>query len=140
MAKKRARTLKKTKRPAKARRAKKPARMTRKPAARISKKITRKTRAPKTRQAPEAAMELPRKMPVGTVTHFYTDISVCVIELTDKLRVGEWISIEGATTNLRQRVASMQVNRQPVSQASAGDSIGLKVADRVREGDRVFRV
>jgi peptide subunit release factor RF-3 len=35
---------------------------------------------------------------------------------------------------------SMEVNNQKVAEAAAGDYIGIRVADRVRPGDEVFKV
>jgi len=81
-----------------------------------------------------------KKKAVGTVEHYYTNISVAVVKLKDKLKVGDRISIQGATTNLEQEVSSMQIFNKPVKEAKKGDSIGLKVEDRVREGDKVFLV
>jgi putative protease len=77
---------------------------------------------------------------IGKITHYYTKIGVAVIELTDSLSVGDEISIEGATTNIRQKVESMQIMHKDVKTAKAGDSIGLKVIDRVRENDSVYKI
>lgn len=77
---------------------------------------------------------------VGRITHYFTRISVAVVELSDTLRVGDEIIIKGATTNLRQKVESMQIMHEPVTEAKAGQSVGLKVVDRVREGDKVYKV
>jgi translation elongation factor EF-1alpha len=85
---------------------------------------------------PEKAKE---KKLVGRVTHFFTNISVAVIELSDALKKGETVSIEGTTTNFEQKVDSMQIHNNPVDEAKAGDAIGIKVKDRVREGDQVYK-
>ena len=77
---------------------------------------------------------------VGKVTHYYNKIGVAVIELEDTLSVGDKISIEGATTNFQQTVESMQIEHKNVETAKKGDSIGLKVVDRVREGDNVYKI
>ena len=77
---------------------------------------------------------------VGAITHFFANINVGVIELEDTLRVGDRISIEGATTNIQQDVTSMQIDRKEVREAKKGESVGIKVRDRVRERDMVFRV
>jgi putative protease len=77
---------------------------------------------------------------VGKITHYFTNIGVAVIELEDTLKVGDEISIEGATTNFTQKIESMQIEHNSVEEAKKGDSIGLKVVDRVREGDQVFKV
>ena len=77
---------------------------------------------------------------VGTVEHYYTKIGVAVINLEDELAAGDKISIEGATTNIQQTVDSMQVEHETVENAKAGDSVGMKVSDRVRPGDQVYKV
>lgn len=77
---------------------------------------------------------------VGKVTHYFTKIGVGVIELSDKVRVGDRISIEGATTNLQQTIDSMEIEHERVPVAKAGQSIGLKTNQRVREGDLVYKL
>jgi len=77
---------------------------------------------------------------IGKVSHYYTHIGVAVIELTDELKTGDEILIKGATTNFQQKVESMQIEHENVDVAKAGDSIGLKTLERVREGDVVFKV
>jgi len=77
---------------------------------------------------------------VGKVTHFFPKISVCIVSLTDNLRVGDEIVIKGKTTMLKQTVESMQIEHKPVEIAKAGQNIGLKVNGRVREGDTVYRI
>lgn len=80
------------------------------------------------------------KEEIGEVTHYFTDISVGVIELNGELSVGDRISIEGATTNIQQEVESMQIEHEDVEEAGPGDAIGLKVKDRVREGDIAYKI
>lgn len=80
------------------------------------------------------------KKEIGKITHYFTNIGVGVIELTDELKVGDTISIEGATSNFTQKVESMQIEHENVESAKAGDSIGLKTKERVREGDIVYKV
>ena len=77
---------------------------------------------------------------VGKITHYFTKIGVAVIELSDKLSVGDEISIEGASTNFKQKITSMQIEHENINEAKAGDSIGMKVDERVREGDLVYKV
>jgi putative protease len=84
-------------------------------------------------------MEEEKKL-IGKIAHYYSKIGVAVIDLEDELSVGDEISIEGATTNVRQKVESMQVEHKNIETAKAGDSIGLKVIDRVRETDAVYKV
>mgnify|MGYP001773475343 CR=1 FL=1 len=77
---------------------------------------------------------------VGKVAHFYPKISVAVIEVLDEIKVGDKIAIKGKTTNFEQIVESMQIEHKQVEKASKGDSVGLKVIERVREGDEVFKI
>ena len=77
---------------------------------------------------------------VGRVSHFFTKISVAVIELTATVSVGDRILIKGPTTNLEQTIDSMEIEHEKVQRAKAGESIGLKVKDRVRETDIVYKI
>jgi len=77
---------------------------------------------------------------VGRITHFFPKITVAVVELKAPLKVGDRILIRGATTNLEQTVESMQIEHKPVQEAQPGQSIGLKVKDRVREKDVVYKI
>jgi len=81
-----------------------------------------------------------QKKLIGKIAHYYSKIGVAVIDLEDELSAGDEISIEGATTNVRQKVESMQVEHENIETAKAGDSVGLKVIDRVREQDAVYKV
>ncbi len=76
---------------------------------------------------------------IGKVSHYYSKIGVAVVDLNDTLQIGDQISIEGASTNLQQTVDSMQVEHEAVKNANRGNSVGLKVSDRVRPGDNVYR-
>jgi len=76
---------------------------------------------------------------VGDVDHYYTNIGVAVVDLVSKLKVGDKITVKGATTEFTQIVKSMQIMHEAVEEAEAGDSIGLKVNDRVRRGDEVYK-
>ena len=77
---------------------------------------------------------------VGNVTHYYAKIGVAVVELTDTISLGDRMLIKGMTTNVEQAVDSMQIEHENVEKAEAGQSIGLKVSDRVREGDTVYKI
>jgi F0F1-type ATP synthase beta subunit len=76
---------------------------------------------------------------VGRVTHFFSKISVAVIELMAPLAVGDRIVFKGPSTDFEQTVDSMQIEHANVPKAEAGQSIGLKVAERVRETDLVYK-
>jgi len=77
---------------------------------------------------------------VGRVTHFYPKISVAIVELKASLSIGDKILIKGATTNFEQTVESMQIEHKNIERAEAGQIIGLKVKERVRENDKVYRI
>lgn len=77
---------------------------------------------------------------VGRITHFYSKANVAVLELTAPLSKGDKIVIRGSTTNIEQTVDSMEIEHKQVNTAQAGQSVGMKVADRVRENDIVYRV
>jgi putative protease len=76
---------------------------------------------------------------IGKITHFFPKISVAVIELTAPLAVGDTIAVKGPTTDFEQVVESMQIEHKNVQRAEAGQSIGLKVDQRVREKDKVYK-
>lgn len=81
------------------------------------------------------------EQPVGEVTHYFNKISCAgVTVLAGRIAVGDEILITGHTTNLRQMIDSMQIEHVPVEEAAAGDQVGIKVVDRVRVGDMVYRV
>lgn len=77
---------------------------------------------------------------IGKIVHFFGNISVGIIELAASLKVGDKIHIKGSSTDFEQAVDSMQIEHQEVQEAKAGDSVGLKVANKVKEGDEVFKV
>ena len=77
---------------------------------------------------------------IGEVSDFFARPVVAGIEVTGTLKVGDKIHIKGHTTDLEMVIASMQVNNVNVNEANSGDSVGVKVDDRVRRGDKVYRV
>lgn len=82
---------------------------------------------------------MPEEM-IGTVSDFFARPVVAAIELTGSLNVGDKIHIKGHTTDLELVVGSMQIENAAVNEAKAGDSIGVKVSERVRKGDEVYKV
>ncbi len=77
---------------------------------------------------------------IGKVTHYFSKIGVAVIELSDTLKVDETIRIIGGETDFNQAVESMEVERQKVKEAKSGDSVGLKVDQKVRDGYKVYKI
>lgn len=80
-----------------------------------------------------------KRTEAGRITHFYSKIGVAVVELTAPIKVGDMILIKGETTSLEQPVESMQIEHVNIQKAEAGQSIGLRVKDRVRPGDKVYK-
>ena len=77
---------------------------------------------------------------IGKVSDFFARPVVAGIDLTASLKIGDKIHIKGHTTDLEMAVASMQVNNVDVKEAKAGDSVGVKLSERVRRGDTVYKV
>ncbi len=77
---------------------------------------------------------------IGYVSDFFARPVVAGITLTGTLKVGDTIHVKGHTTDLQLTVSSVQINNANVSEAKSGDAIGVKVTDRVRAGDKVYKV
>ncbi len=77
---------------------------------------------------------------VGKVTDFFAHPVVAGIELTATLKLGDKIHIKGHTTDIEMVVGSMQIDNVDVEEAKAGDAIGVKVTDRVRREDIIYKV
>jgi len=77
---------------------------------------------------------------IGGVSDFFARPVVAGIELTATLKLGDKIHIKGHTTDLELTVDSMEINNVAVKEAKAGDSVGIKVSERVRRGDTVYKV
>lgn len=80
-----------------------------------------------------------KKQRIGSVEHYFSKLGVAVIALRRPLKVGETLSIEGASTDFLQPVESMQLDGKKVVEAVAGNAVGLKVRERARIGDSVYR-
>lgn len=76
---------------------------------------------------------------LGQVTHYYDHLQVAVLSLADRLWVGDYIYIHGHTTDFHQKVTSLQINHQWVSEARPGQEVALKVSAPVRPHDVVDR-
>jgi putative protease len=78
---------------------------------------------------------------VGTVTIFFAKPSVAAIEVTSgALSIGDTVKIVGATTNFEQKIESMEIDRKPVQTVTVGQAVGIKVKERVRPHDKVFKI
>jgi putative protease len=78
---------------------------------------------------------------VGKVTNFFVKISVAAIKLTaGVIKIGDALHFKGHTTDFQDTVASMELKNQSVDEARPGDEVGIKVKERVRENDRVYKI
>ena len=78
---------------------------------------------------------------IGIVEHFFTNVNVAAVKITSgELKIGDTIHFVGATTDFKQKIDSMQIDRQPVEIVKTGDDVGIKVIDRVREHDIVYKL
>jgi putative protease len=79
--------------------------------------------------------------PIGKVTHYFDKIGVAVVEIVDgNLSTGDQIKIVGRGEEFTQTVGSMQIEHKNIETAQKGDTVGLKVDRRVKEGDQIFKV
>jgi len=78
---------------------------------------------------------------IGKISHYYDNIKVAVIELDSVLKAGDMIRIIGGeNTDFEQGVESMEVDHKKVKTAKKGESIGLKVKEKIREGYKAYKV
>lgn len=77
---------------------------------------------------------------IGVIDHFFDKIMVAGVTLSSTLKVGDSIHIAGHTTDVTVAVDSLQIDKEPVESAKSGESVGLKVSEKVRKGDKVFLV
>jgi len=78
---------------------------------------------------------------IGVVEHFFTNVSVAAIKITGgELKIGDTIHIVGSHTDFKQKVNSMEINRNPIERVTIGDEVGIKTNERVREKDIVYKL
>jgi len=78
---------------------------------------------------------------IGKITHYFSKINVGILELSKgTLQVGDTIHIKGHTSDFYQKIESMQLEHDPVDKVKAGEQVGMKVENPVRENDAVFKV
>lgn len=77
---------------------------------------------------------------IGKIAHYFGKIGVAIIELTNTLKVGDKIHIQGHTSDWQQTIHSMQSEHQAIEEAHKGDVIGINSKDHAREGDTVYLV
>jgi membrane protein involved in colicin uptake len=77
---------------------------------------------------------------LGRVDDFFAHITVIAFTVGAPLKLGDTIRIKGHTTDLTETVTSMQIDHQAVASANKGDSVGVRISDRARKGDWIFRI
>jgi len=78
---------------------------------------------------------------IGKVTDYFAKIGVAALVINNgELSLGDIIHFVGYTTDFEQKINSMQIDLQPVDSIKTGDGVGIKVKDRVRHGDKVYKV
>lgn len=77
---------------------------------------------------------------VGTISHYFSKIGVAVIDLIEELKVGDKIKVKGATSEFEQEVNSLQIDLKPVNRAGKGESVGIKINEKVRKGDIAYKL
>ncbi len=77
---------------------------------------------------------------IGEVSHWFGNINVAGIKLSDELAVGDRVHIKGHTSDFEEEIASMQLDNEDVEVAGAGDEIGVRLQSRARVGDGVYKV
>ena len=78
---------------------------------------------------------------IGKVTHYFSHIGVAIIDVSVPLARGDEIRIVGgANTDFNQKIDSMQIDHKEIEKAKKGDSVGLKVSEKVREGYQVYKI
>ncbi len=100
----------------------------------VARKPVRKTKATKAKRTAVA------KRKIGYVSHYFDKIGVAVVEITGRIQKGDRVSVEGATTNFKQKVSSMQHDHTKIEKAARGRSVGLRVNHRVRRKDIVYKI
>jgi putative protease len=78
---------------------------------------------------------------IGIVEHFFTNVGVAAIKITDgELKIGDTIHVVGMHTDIKQKIESMQINKVAVTSVKVGDDVGIKLNERAREHDVVYKI
>ena len=76
--------------------------------------------------------------PIGEVTHYFGGISVAIVKFNKTVNLGETLKFKGASTDFEQTIESMQYDHQDIKSAKKNQEVGIKVKEKVREGDKVY--
>ncbi len=78
--------------------------------------------------------------PIGEITHYFSHLGVGIFKFNRAVKVGEKVHIKGATSDFTQTISSMQFDHKEIKAAKKGQQVGIKIDEKVREGDKVFEV
>ncbi|MHB9019860.1 MAG: hypothetical protein ACYC3G_03250 [Minisyncoccota bacterium] len=104
-----------------------------------AKKVTKKVKKIK-KAAKKAVKVMPKRKPIGEVTHFFDKICVAVVKFNEGVAVGEELCFEGPKESFNQVLNSMQYEHESIPKAKKGQEVGVKTKKPVREGHKVYRV
>lgn len=76
--------------------------------------------------------------PIGVVTHFYGGLGVAIVKFKQSMKVGDRVRFKGATTDFEEAIQSMQYDHKDIKEAKKGQEVGIKVGEKVREGDEIY--
>ncbi len=75
---------------------------------------------------------------IGEVTHYYSHLEVAIVKFNRKIKIGETVHFKGHTTDFTETIKSIQYDHKDVEEAKSGQEVGIKVGDKVRQGDKVY--
>jgi putative protease len=110
----------------------------RKAGRKVTKKAVKKPISKKAAKKKPVSLKKKEKV-FGVVTHYFPKVRAAVIKMKAPLSVGDTVKIKGHTTNFKQNITSMQIDRVPITSAKKGQEIGLLVDSRVRQHDIVCK-
>ena len=85
-------------------------------------------------------MKVKEPKPIGEVTHFFGGIDVAIVKFNTTVKIGEMVRFLGATTDFEQKIGSMQFDHEDIKEAKKKQEVGIKVENKVRPSDKVFKV
>ncbi len=78
--------------------------------------------------------------PIGEITHYYGGIGVAIVKFNTAMDVGSEVHFKGTHTDFVQTIDSMQYDHKDIKSAKKGQEVGIKVEEKVHEGDKIFKV
>ncbi len=88
----------------------------------------------------KAVPAVKREKPIGVVTHYYGGIKVAIVKFKKVVKIGMEVDFRGATTDFSQKISSMQYDHKEILSAKKGQDVGIKVDEKVRQGDEIYEV